>query len=275
MYRIALLGVAIIIGGCVQSSKAGSDTSHSHEHAHDHSASHVQMSIKGDQRCIRSQATPAHSVGQFPTRGNPHSFRPQDLTVCVDATPEKTGQVTRSTSASGITLSGILLRPGTAEYYDPNGRRGFSRDRSSGWRVEGMGAASQLGMDHANAHVDHRGLYHYHAPADIWTADLIGGDSASLIGYAADGFEIHYIGDQARSSWQLKSGTRPAGANSPGGRYDGTYEQDYAYRAGSGTLDECNGATVEGRYVYFATDTYPFFPRCFKGTVSRDLQRRR
>jgi hypothetical protein len=183
--------------------------------------------------------------------------------------------VTRNTSASGITLSGILLRPGTAEYYDPTGRRGFSRDRSSGWRVEGMGAASQLGMDHANAHVDHRGLYHYHAPADIWTGDLIGNEGDSLIGYAADGFEIHYVGDQARSSWQLKSGTRPSGVDSPGGRYDGTYEQDYTYRAGSGTLDECNGATVAGRYIYFATHSYPFFPRCFKGTVSDDFLRRR
>jgi hypothetical protein len=41
--------------------------------------------------------------------------------------------------------------------------------------------------------------------------------------------------------------------------------------AGSGNLDECNGATVNGRNVYFATDTFPFFPRCFRGEVSRDF----
>ncbi|MEJ1992198.1 MAG: YHYH protein [Maritimibacter sp.] len=42
-------------------------------------------------------------------------------------------------------------------------------------------------------------------------------------------------------------------------------------RAGSGTLDECNSRMIGGTYTYFATDTYPFFPRCFKGHVSRDF----
>ena len=31
------------------------------------------------------------------------------------------------------------------------------------------------------------------------------------------------------------------------------------------------GGTLDGQYVYFATDTYPFFPRCFRGTVSSDF----
>ncbi len=61
---------------------------------------------------------------------------------------------------------------------------------------------------------------------------------------------------------------RPSG---PGGTHDGTYVQDYEVVAGSGTLDECNGAMVDGQYVYFATDDFPFFPRCFKGTVSNDF----
>ncbi|MEL6690365.1 MAG: YHYH protein [Pseudomonadota bacterium] len=56
-----------------------------------------------------------------------------------------------------------------------------------------------------------------------------------------------------------------------GGAHDGTYEEDYEYVAGSGNLDECNGAMVNGQYMYFATDTYPFFPRCFTGTVSSDF----
>ncbi len=188
--------------------------------------------------------------------------------VCVDATPPTlTGRTTARVHTSGVTLTGILLRPGTAEYYDPNGRNGFSRNRASGWRVEGMG--TDLGMDHANAHVDHRGgLYHYHAPAKVWTEAMPG----SLIGYAADGFEIH-ASTNARSSWQLKSGHRPpsGGLNPPGGHYDGTYVQDYEYVAGSGNLDECNGAMVNGTYTYFATETFPFFPRCFKGTVSGDF----
>ena len=251
MFRIFTLTALILAGFAAQ---AGSN--------------HSSMTIQGDQRCITSNATPDHDIGQFPTRGNPNSFQAQTLRVCVDATPRLTGRTTTRVQTSGVTLSGILLRPGTAEYYDPNGRRGFSRNPASGWRVEGMGAA--LGMDHANAHVDHRGLYHYHAPADVWTDALPG----TLIGYAADGFEIH-ARDGVESSWQLKSGQRPSGGLNPGGRHDGTYVEDYEYVAGSGDLDECNGAMVEGTYTYFATQTFPFFPRCFKGEVSRDFVGRR
>ena len=71
-----------------------------------------------------------------------------------------------------------------------------------------------------------------------------------------------------QSSWQLKSGGRESG---PGGAHAGTYVQDYEFVEGSGTLDECNGAMRDGQYVYFATQTFPFFPRCFKGAVSSDF----
>lgn len=254
MIRASLLTVAIVLGFTAQHAQA-------HDKAHGNQA---KVTVKGDQRCITSNGTPPHDIGRFPTRGNPNSFNTQSIKICVDATPAQTGRTVTRTNASGITLTGIMLRPGTAEFYDASSRRGFSRNRASGWQVEGMGGADMLGMDHANAHVDKRGLYHYHAPANVWTGDLHG----SLIGYAADGFEIHYVGGGAQSSYQLKSGNRNGG---PGGRHDGTYVQDWIYKAGSGNLDECNGAEVEGRYVYFATDSFPFFPRCFKGTVSRDF----
>lgn len=250
MIRAIFLSAAILSGFAAQTARA-----------HDNEA---KITVSGNQRCILSNGTPDHSIGQFPTRGNPNRFKAQSVKVCVDATPARTGRTVTRTNASGITLTGIMLRPGTAEFYDASSRRGFSRNRASGWQVEGMGGADMLGMDHANAHVDKRGLYHYHAPADIWT----GSGQGSLIGYAADGFEIHYVGDRAQSAYQLKSGPRSGG---PGGCHDGTYVQDWVYKAGSGNLDDCNGAMLDGRYVYFATDSYPFFPRCFKGTVSRDF----
>lgn len=227
----------------------------------------VEIKIIGGERCISSDGTPTHSIGKFPNRGNPNAFKKQNVRVCVDATPTLTGRVDGRANASGISLTGIFFRPGTADYYDASSPRGFSRNSRSGWRLEGMGAADQLGMDHANAHVDHRGLYHYHAPNAPLLKDLDG----RLIGYAADGFPIHYIADKAASSWQLKSGTRPT---EPGGEYDGTYEEDWVFQAGSGNLDECNGATVDGKYTYFATDSFPFFPRCFKGSVSQDFKGR-
>ena len=219
---------------------------------------HVTNTVSGDERCIASDGLPDHATG--PLRPGA-TVEAQDHDFCMDATPALTGSVTERVQISGVTVTGIPLRPGTAEYYDASSAKGYSRNRASGWNVEGMGG---LRMDTQNAHVDGNGLYHYHGIPSAVTEGIQG----SLFGYAADGFEIHYIGDQATSSWQLKSGTRVSG---PGGAHDGTYVQDYEYVAGTGNLDECNGAMVDGTYVYFATETFPYFPRCFKGTVSSDF----
>lgn len=224
----------------------------------------VQITQQGDQLCVTSNGSPDHDIGQFPNSGNPNSFSAQTVQVCVDATPEFTGQIVGDTNASGISVTGIFMRPGTADFYDVSSPRGFSRDASSGWRLEGMGAAEALGMDAANAHVDHCGLYHYHAVSDLFLDNR----DDTLIGWAADGFEIHYMGDAVQSAWQLRDGTR---ASAPGGAYDGTFEEDWVHVAGSGNLDQCNGAMMGDEYVYFATDTFPFFPRCFMGDVSQDF----
>ncbi|KNG93925.1 hypothetical protein ATO11_11500 [Pseudaestuariivita atlantica] len=221
--------------------------------------------VSGGERCITSDATPTHQTGSFPNANSPNRVVAQSITYCVDATPDLTGRITERTNASGISVSGILFRPGTADWYDGSSPRGFSRDPSSGWRLEGMGSADALGIDAAFGHPDNRGLYHYHAASPAF----LDGTEGTLIGYAADGFEIHYVGDAAQSSWRLKSGKRPT---APFGTYDGAFEQDWENVAGSGNLDQCNGAmTSAGTYAYFATDTFPFFPRCFKGTVSSDF----
>ncbi|WP_375282077.1 YHYH protein [Pseudooctadecabacter sp.] len=215
--------------------------------------------IDGDQRCIISDGVPDHDVGTWREGA---VVEPQDHFFCVDASPELTGEITDRAQISGMTINGIPLRPGTAEYYDPeaDAERPWSRDRSSGWNVEGVGG---LNMDAQNAHVDGAGLYHYHGIPEVVVGNLDG----TLFAYAADGFEIHYVGGDMQSSYQLKEGERASG---PGGVHDGTYVQDYEYVAGSGTLDECNGTVVDGQYVYYATDTFPFFPRCFLGTVTDD-----
>lgn len=226
----------------------------------------VEISERGNQICIRSNGLPNHATGRFPNRGNPHRIRAQDIDVCVSANPRKgnrpsgTGQ-----GAIGIALNGVIIRPGTADYWDPGSRRGHSRNRSSGWNLEGMGAADTLGMDRANGHVDNRGLYHYHGKP-VAALKTRGG---THIGYAKDGFEIHYVGSTARSGYRLRSGARPSG---PGGRHDGTYVEDWVYVGGSGTLDQCNGGTLNGKFVYFATDTFPFYPRCLWGQPSRDFR---
>lgn len=123
-------------------------------------------------------------------------------------------------------------------------------------------------MDAQNAHVDRSGLYHYHSVSEAYAASTEG----TLIGYAPDGFEIHYDEDLTTSSWRLKSGTRPS---PPFGAHDGQFEEDFEYRAETGPLDECNGMMVDGAYTYFATENYPFFARCFKGTISGRFMMRR
>ena len=222
---------------------------------------------KGNQKCIESNGVPNHKIGQFPNSGNPNTLKVQSLKFCFDKTPKKNTSITRGTPNVGIALNGIVIRPGTADWYDPSTRRGFSRNRSSGWHLEGMGSAEALGIDDNNAHVDNRGLYHYHGKP----VGLLKINKSTHIGYAADGFEIHYVGKGAQSSYVLKTGTRPT---APGGAYDGRFIQDWKFAKDSGNLDECNGGMINNKFVYFATESYPFYPRCHWGNVSEDFKRR-
>jgi hypothetical protein len=229
----------------------------------------VKTQKRGLQTCVYSNGTPNHSIGRFPTKGNPNSFQAQKVEFCFPSDPVYTGKADSRASTIGVTLTGIPIRPGTADWYDASSRRGHSRDRSSGWNLEALTPIGKVfGLDQNNAHVDNQGLYHYHGMPSA----LVDLDDKSLVGYAADGHEIHYVGSDAKSSWVLKSGVRPT---APGGKYDGTYLQDWVFQSGAGNLDECNGINVDGRYIYFATDSFPYFGRCHMGTPSKDFISRR
>ncbi len=232
--------------------------------AHDNQST---MQTSGATTCIQSNGAPDHEMGRFPNRANPNSFRAQQLEFCFPSEPVLSDAITTGLMTVGVTLTGIPIRPYTAGYYDPNGRRNQSNDPASGWRKQAMHNPRSLGMDDQNGHVDRSGLYHYHGVS----ADYLANQGDNLIGYAPDGFEIRYAPAQATSSWQLKSGTRPT---APGGSHDGQYEEDFHFVPGSGTLNACNGAVVDGVYSYFATDTYPFFPRCFKGVITQRFMER-
>ena len=230
-------------------------------------SANFKISVQGNKRCFTGNGLPNHDTGTFPNSGNPNRISEQSINLCVDANPVKNAQAnTNHRGSVGIALNGVQFRPATADYYDANSPRGFSRDRSSGWNLEGIGARDQLGIDHQNAHVDNRGLYHYHSVSNPLITK-----TSTLIGYAADGFEIHYAGNNQRSSYQLKQGNR---ATAPNGPHDGKFVEDWVYQAGSGSLDQCNGGMANGKFVYFATTTYPFFPRCFWGNPSQDFSTR-
>ncbi|WP_341368449.1 YHYH protein [Yoonia sp. BS5-3] len=227
----------------------------------------ISLTTQGDMTCIASNGVPDHEMGRFPNPANPNAFREQTLRFCFPTDPELSNTVTEGLMTVGVSVTGVPIRPYTAGYYDPNGRRNLGATPSD-WRQQAMHDPRSLGMDAQNGHVDRSGLYHYHAVS----SDLMADQEGSLLGYAPDGFEIRYSPSTAISSWQLRSGTR---SSAPGGAYDGSFEEDFEYMAGSGTLDECNGGMVDGTYTYFATDSYPYFPRCFKGEVNPRFMTRR
>ena len=218
----------------------------------------VSIREDGNYRYIESNGIPDHTTGKFPNSGNPNSISEQHHNFKVTLKPKKTDRAT-TVRLSGVAINGVPMEPGTAEFWN--------RDRSSGWNIQAFAPNTNLGIDSSNAHVQPNGTYHYHAAPK----GLVNKSNSSLVGWAADGFEIRYIGNEAKSSYQLKSGTRPSG---PRGKYDGTYVQDWEYFDGVGNLDECNGGNLLGEYAYFITDTYPFIQRCVFGTADASFEKR-
>jgi hypothetical protein len=141
--------------------------------------------------------------------------------------------------------------------------------------------------------VQPNGAYHYHGIPNALLARLSNGKPAMvLLGWAADGFPIYGPWGHAaardgaselrvlKTSYQLKSGTRPRTGDQPGGAYDGAFVEDFEYAAGSGDLDECSGRFgvtpefPEGMYHYVLTEDFPFVPRAFRGTPDASFTRR-
>lgn len=120
-------------------------------------------------------------------------------------------------------------------------------------------------LDYCNGHTAPRGVYHLHARPDCLFTDLEGNTSL-VIGYAFDGYPIlaPYMCvdaactqvEEVQSSWQRTRNVAAA--------WDA-----HEYVAGSGDLDQCNGRVLaDGSYAYYATDTFPYFLGCYRGTVN-------
>ncbi len=211
---------------------------------------------------IKSNGIPNHKTGQFPGSGGPHAISEQSYNFKLSLNPKKSNQITkvRNNNLFGVALNGVPFDPGTAEYWN--------RDRNSGWVEEGIvNGRKLLGIDISNAHVQPNGAYHYHAEPPI--------SNSKHIGYAADGFKIYSGNGRYKSSYKLKSGSRPGGSQSPSGRYDGKYTQDFEYIKGHGNLDECNGISLKtGEYIYLTTDGFPYIPRCWVGDPDPSFEKK-
>ena len=247
-----------------------------------YASSDVQMVIEGAYRILRSNGLPNHATGAFPNQGNPNTIREQNYTFRIPAYPKETGATTRlGMYPFGVAVNGIPFDPGAAEWWN--------NDPSSGWQYEAMALGPRLGLDQNNAHVQPNGAYHYHGLPTGLLDKLSSAPKPVLLGYAADGFPIYALFGYSdpmnqrsamkklKSSYRLKSGTRPHG---PNGSYDGTFVEDYEYSRGWGDLDDCNGRfgiTSEypkGTYYYVITDSFPFIPRGFKGTPDPSFRSR-
>jgi hypothetical protein len=242
-------------------------------------------------RYITSNGIPDHEPGRFPNRGNPNTISEQTYDYRMPIAPTALAEpVPMRGYLFGVALNGVPFDPGTAEIWTPQGRRMRGQARDYGWNYDALSGKIDLGIDEHHAHVQPTGAYHYHGLPTGLIEHLAehrkeAGEEAGmiLVGYAADGFPIYArfgykdADDPAsalidlKSSYRLKNGERTAQPDGPGGKYDGTYVQDFEYVEGAGDLDECNGrfgVTPEypgGTYYYVLTETYPFVPRDFRG----------
>lgn len=251
------------------------------------STNRVSIEIDHGHRHVTANGIPDHKVGSFPNSTNPHPIRSQQYRIDLPATPQPADKITSIYLSGrggppnmpfGITVTGILMDPGTAEFWNGN--------RQADWNYEALSGAVPLGIDENLAHVQPNGSYHYHGlPLPLLKSlGLKPGTHSPQVGWAADGFPVYALygfsdpkkADSAvaelTSSYRLKNGNRPGGNAAPSGKYDGAFVQDYEFVTGHGALDECNGrfcVTPEfpnGTYAYFLTNEWPVIPRSFRGT---------
>ena len=244
----------------------------------------------GSSRVLSANGIPDHEVGTFPNPNNPNTITAQSVSASYTLTPSEANKATTLGGPAGtiaFVLNGVKVDAGTGGTCNDTGSSCDLGQRVGNWSIEALGQSSfNFGTDSNNAHVQPDGVYHYHGIPEGFVSKRGGNSSTmTLIAWAADGFPIYarYGYSEANDpasplksmtgSYQYVStvpSSRPAVSTYP----LGTFAQDWTYVAGSGDLDECNGRYgvtpefPEGIYHYYATDTYPFFQRCVKGTVA-------
>lgn len=245
-------------------------------------------SCSGNERRLTANGVPNHPVtdGRFAT-----PLSAQVVNETFDLMPEPTDQPS-TVREPGYALNGVKFDPATAGTCPDDATSDSDCSYARGqdmWRmVATPGNTSpwrfSFGVDVNDAHVQPSGAYHYHGIPVLLVEALNPDPSSSmtLVGWAADGFPIYSLyghanpGDSTSAVRKMQSSyqtiatpqpNRPSVDDFPLGHF----ESDWAYVAGSGDLDECNGrfaVTPEfpnGIYHYMITETYPFVQRCVKG----------
>lgn len=232
----------------------------------------TKVTIKGDKRIMVTNSLPNHITGEYPRKGNPNTISAQNKTYELPLTPKWIGEP-QWVREPGVALNGVKFEPGTAEV--------VVCETGENYRVEAFQNLIDLGLDFNNAHVQPTGEYHYHGTPTSVIKDNDSEVDLIHIGFANDGYPIYYSKSGAYTSSYKKVGGDREGEDctytnpkktidvSVADNHDGTYTSDFEYVAGTGNLDECNGVEIDGKYMYFVTDEFPYVSRCLMGEVAQ------
>lgn len=212
---------------------------------------------------IQATGIPDYNIGPF--GNNPNIPSNDNATFDIPRSPHP---ATGTHTATGLGAIGVLING--VDVFNMSDANSFQNKNV--WH-NNAGVVEAPSFDAANAHPQQQGVYHNHEnPVSL--INEIGASSTNpmVIGFAIDGYPI--LNDYASltpggpilkmtSSYQLRTYTNNIRGN--GGPNvspmfpDGYFEEDYQYVAGSGVLDQYNGAFVytaqfpSGTYAYFAT----------------------
>lgn len=229
----------------------------------------TSVRIDADKRNITTNALPNHVTGAFPNEGNPNKISAQNISYSMTIHPTYIGNAVWARE-QGVALNGIKFEPETAE--------AVVCETGERYRIEAKQSLVNLGLDDNNAHVQPTGTYHYHGVPNGLIATLASTEDLIHIGFALDGFPMYYSrSGKYKPSFKLSSKAR-VGSNCAyttprrvtpveiaNSIPNGTYISDWEYVAKLGDLDECNGITIDGKYMYLVTDVYPYVGRCLMG----------
>lgn len=244
----------------------------------------VEIEVRDGFRHINSIGMPNHRVTAFTEDdGDLITLEAQNIRVRVTLEPRVQRRATPvDRGFFGIALNGVPF-DGRAEVSWNN------RGSRSSWMFDTLRNARALQLDPNHGHARRGTGYHYHGVPVGMISEMGEAKGMRLIGWAADGFPIYdqfaYRNpkdpnsplDRMQPSYRVRAGHRQT---EPFGAYDGSYVQDWEYRAGFGDLDECNGRTgvtpefPGGTYYYIITDNFPGVPRLFRGTPDPSFTQR-
>jgi hypothetical protein len=229
------------------------------------------VTVTKDERKMVTNALPNHKTGEFPGKGNPNTISAQNNSYTFPVNPKYKGEPTW-VREPGVALNGVKFEPGTAEV--------VVCETGENYRVEAFQDLIDLGLDFNHAHVQPNGAYHYHGTPTAVIEEFDSGEDLVHVGFAHDGFPMYYSKSNAyKPSYKLLEGKREGedcvyenpketikiNVNDD---HDGAFGSDFEYVANSGDLDECNGITIEGKYMYLVTNEFPYVSRCLMGEVT-------